>query len=494
LHILGWVPNHSTIVLYRCMMDEHNSTSTSEEEYAASESDSEGEESIGSSISSAPSNRRRRNHERVTWEDRYQDLKAFIEEHDGAFPKRRTSLGTWISDQRKPSKLNALSTEKIRLLEKLNVFQSRLEQKWSFMFSLLREYQLEHGHTKVLVRDTYKGERLGKWVSCQRVLYANETLSSHREDKLKSINFEWVCREGGAPAAFKWEQSYAALVDYKAKHGHSRISHPIRDADTKKLATWVKNQQKRLPSLAATGDPVCVERKRRLDDIDFPWAVADSGKWDVMFAGLNRFHKEHGHCRVHRRYEDKLLPANLGHWVLTQRRTVLEKIKEGDEQAVERKECLDELGFVWQTGYEQTQCKDNVNDNGKRESANDAAEKVGSEVQSKRSRPVLQRTAKLPPSDNRNGGMVEFLQCDGLGDSGRDRRRQRDGTKPQSFPPGERTEDHVERDLPTFDQRREKNDTAAVITNEKENNLQMTSPCPQKRRKKQNWRNFPLAP
>ena len=409
-------------------MDEHNSTTTSEEEYAASESDSEGEESIGSSTSSAPSNRRRRNHERVTWADRYQDLKAFIEEHDGAFPKRRTSLGTWISDQRKPSKLNALSTEKIRLLEKLNVFQSRLEQKWSFMFSLLREYQLEHGHTRVLVRDTYKG-------------------------------------------------------------------------DTKKLAIWVRNQQKRLPSLAAAGNPVYKERKRRLDALDFAWVNVDSNNWEVMFTELKQFHEEHGHHKVPRGYKDEVLPENLCNWVTTQRRTILEEIEEGNEIASCRKKRLDELGFVWQTRHQHRQHNDKAKVIGKRKAANYAAVKVASEGQSKRSRPVLQRTAKLPPGDDRNGEMVEFLQCDSLGDlqmgkkpSGRDRRRQRDGTKPQSFSPAERTEDHVERDLPTFDQRREKNDTAAAKTNEKENNLQMTSPCPQKRRKKQNWRNFPLVP
>ena len=79
------------------------------------------------------------------------------------------------------------------------------------------------------------------------------------------------------------------------------------------------------------------ERKQRLDDAGFVWD-ATTEAWERGFSKLLHFKELEGHCRVPTTL--KLGAYNLGGWVVGQR-------KNKDSIPLDRKQKLDEVGFVW---------------------------------------------------------------------------------------------------------------------------------------------------
>jgi uncharacterized protein (DUF2384 family) len=96
------------------------------------------------------------------------------------------------------------------------------------------------------------------------------------------------------------------------------------------LGSWVSDQRKRHDNLSP-------ERIQRMDDIGFVWDPRTEA-WEEGFSKLLQFKKTEGHCTVTKRF--KLDGFNLGTWVGTQR-------SKKDSLSPERRQRLDEIGFVW---------------------------------------------------------------------------------------------------------------------------------------------------
>ena len=93
----------------------------------------------------------------------------------------------------------------------------------------------------------------------------------------------------------------------------------------------------KLPRRRAGLNQNCPECRQRLNDLEFVWDPFTED-WEEGFSKLLQFKEVHGHCRVPNRF--KLDGFNLGTWVGTQRSTK-------DSLSHERRQRLDDLGFVW---------------------------------------------------------------------------------------------------------------------------------------------------
>jgi hypothetical protein len=96
------------------------------------------------------------------------------------------------------------------------------------------------------------------------------------------------------------------------------------------LGNWVGTQR-------STKDSLSPERRQRLDDIGFVWDALTEA-WEEGFSKLLKFKETEGHCRVPTGL--KLDGFNLGSWVSIQRSTK-------DSLSPERRQRLDDIGFVW---------------------------------------------------------------------------------------------------------------------------------------------------
>lgn len=126
----------------------------------------------------------------------------------------------------------------------------------------------------------------------------------------------------------KWEESYAALVAYKEKHGTTRV--PRRYPDDAALAKWVGVQRTYERKLSS-------EKRKKLLDIGFDFSVGNASvHWDQMFVKLKEFQRQEGNCLVPQAHPE------LGEWVHAQRQRYQRKILPKD-----REEKLESIGFVW---------------------------------------------------------------------------------------------------------------------------------------------------
>ena len=96
------------------------------------------------------------------------------------------------------------------------------------------------------------------------------------------------------------------------------------------LGEWVSGQRKAKDSMSS-------ERKQRLDDIGFIWD-AFTEAWEKGFGKLLQFKTVEGHCRVP--FRSELDGFKLGRWVHKQK-----PLK--DIMPPERKQRLDDIGFIW---------------------------------------------------------------------------------------------------------------------------------------------------
>jgi hypothetical protein len=166
------------------------------------------------------------------------------------------------------------------------------------------------------------GYRLGAWVSAQRT--DAEKLLPERRRRLDELGFVWD------PRGVDWEAGFVALVEFKEREGHCRVSLTHIESGFN-LGRWVSNQRNR------SANKMSLDRRRRLDELGFVWD-GQTARWEIAFSALVKFKDRNGHCRVPQGHLEG--DINLGRWVSLQRSHI-------DQMSAERKKRLDEVGFVW---------------------------------------------------------------------------------------------------------------------------------------------------
>ena len=261
------------------------------------------------------------------WEDGFAALLKYkAEKGDCRVPQGYNEdgyrLGAWVSRQRHSAE-KMPGARKQRLDEAGFVWDTKgaHDAKWEDGFSALSKYKSREGDCLVPHQYEEGGFKLGVWVAAQR--QQREQLLVDRKSRLDDIGFVWNVLDAD------WEKGFMALVEFKAREGHCRVPHGYVEGDFK-FGKWVSVQRLR---------PLSSERKARLTEIGFSWSP-HGADWEDGFAALQKYKAEKGHCRVPQDYNEN--GHRLGAWVSRQRQSA-EKMK------TERKQRLDEIGFVWDT-------------------------------------------------------------------------------------------------------------------------------------------------
>jgi len=106
------------------------------------------------------------------------------------------------------------------------------------------------------------------------------------------------------PLEADWQDMYAQLEEYRREEGHCRV--PVKYEDSPALGLWVGTQR-----TAYHQGKLDDERAALLEALGFVWDPLEAD-WQDMYAQLEEYRREEGHCRVPVKYEDS--PA-LGLWV-----------------------------------------------------------------------------------------------------------------------------------------------------------------------------------
>ena len=250
------------------------------------------------------------------WQENYQQLKQYaLDNGNTKVPRGHLNLGKWVSSQRQQKKKDALSEERIQLLNDIGFIWDPFEQEWQEKYQQLKQYSEENGDSNV----PQKHPQLGNWVSAQRQQKKKDELSEERIQLLNDIGFIWD------PFEQEWQENYQQLKQYALDNGNTKvpIGHPY-------LGTWVSKQRQQKKK-----DELSQERIQLLNDIGFIWDPFEE-EWQENYQQLKQYALDNGNTKVPRGH------LNLGTWVSKQRQQ-----KKKDELSQERTQLLDDIGFIW---------------------------------------------------------------------------------------------------------------------------------------------------
>jgi superfamily II DNA or RNA helicase len=217
------------------------------------------------------------------------------------------------------------------LLQSISVtITDRLGAGWYESYGRLVAYKEINGDCLVSQKYiTADGYRLGSWVTIQRSSQA--LISDDRRHRLDELGFVWD------PLTEQWEEGFRALKQYKENYGDCLVPNAYTSQNGYRLGFWVATQRAYVGKLSD-------DRRRRLDELAFVWG-ARSEQWEEGFRALKQYKENNGDCLVPGPHKTEN-GYRLGQWVSVQRAYV-------GKLSDDRRERLDELGFVWDLLTEQ---------------------------------------------------------------------------------------------------------------------------------------------
>lgn len=297
----------------------------------------------------------------IDWDHQFDKLRQHIQSIESAgtrrnayipYPQNDPTLAKWMRAQRDSyyskirGKSSSLSDEQKEQLEAIGYPNPTHSRFWQERYEQLEEYIRMHDcfpYDKDLQHLTDKDRKLYWWCESQKKAYKlhktgqPSSMTAEREQKLTQLGFCWNADEES------WHNRYQELQEYRAEHGDCLVSANYSNAP---LAKWV-GQQRFQYKLFTEGKPggIAKERIDLLNELDFVWNTFDA-IWSTRYEELRQYHARHGNCRVPFEYPEN--PA-LAYWVIEQRRTYKQTIRDGNSQGMpeERIKQLEELGFEW---------------------------------------------------------------------------------------------------------------------------------------------------
>jgi len=259
------------------------------------------------------------------WENTYNLLKQYVEEHNGDFPQSKEPIiGSWLVDQRLLSKKGKLKPErkaKLDLLENWLITKNDKEdERWEKMYVLLEQYLAEHNNDFLFKEQN----SLSMWLTNQRSLNKQGKLREDRKAKLDTLG-DWS-KSKNEKLEEQWEKKYELMKAYLEEHNGEfpKQTEPI-------IGSWLSDQRNNL-----NNNTLSEERKAKLDALG-DWSKSKDEKLEEQWEKKYELTREY--IQSHNGEFPKADESIIGPWLLTQKHMLKEGRMRGD-----RKAKLDLLG------------------------------------------------------------------------------------------------------------------------------------------------------
>ena len=205
-------------------------------------------------------------HEKRWW-DRYQELLDFKEFHGHCnVPTQcleKPVLGRWVTTQRTQRSKGNLDSDYEKLLTDIGFEweapRTDVREIWNKRFEELQKFKEQNGHCEVPARHK-ENRSLGAWLTKQRTLRRNGSLSDEYQQKLTNLGVTWRKQEKQRT----WDDLFNVLLLFKQENGHCNV--PCHYKKNPRFARWaLKQRQSKRKGIL---DP---EKVARLTKIGFVW-------------------------------------------------------------------------------------------------------------------------------------------------------------------------------------------------------------------------------
>ena len=267
------------------------------------------------------------------WCEMYSLLKQYHEEF-GRWPSvieiyHNKKIGYWLQTQKRCFMKKKLSVERQNELESIGIDLSIMDYdvSWNEMFELVKQYHEDMGHWPKS-KTFYCGKNIGHWVVIQKIYYRQQKLSIIREEKLKSIGFDFRTY-----SQIQWDINYGLLREYVEIFGKL----PKKDTSykNKNISSWIDHQRRSYKNGVLTEEQI-----KSLEELGVIFYKDKYYKsWVNMFELVKQY-----------LFEFNCLPTgktvyyknrNLGNWLY--RQTIKYK---NNKLSLEQIKQLNEIGFI----------------------------------------------------------------------------------------------------------------------------------------------------
>ena len=281
------------------------------------------------------------------WEYRYQQVKAYFEEHgvtklpEKLIGEDGTDLTLWLAKQRRAYPKGELSKEQMRKMDEIGYpFKPKMShvaqvnrKKWQEKYEVVKEFLEQHKGEKIDPDVEYKGVKIIDWIRQQRNFIQGGVYDDDRVDLFNALNWQAVLDN----LISHWDIMYAAAAEYYAEHGTVKNIESGHIVDGGELSSWVANEIKVINS--KSGAQRTAEQLEKLAQIGVAPRTMDrfEKQWLVRFEELKAFIEKHKCLPMTRKA--KGAENNTAVWLNSQRK----KYRAG-ELSAERTEMLRSIG------------------------------------------------------------------------------------------------------------------------------------------------------
>ena len=195
----------------------------------------------------------------VPWPEMYKGLVAYSKKHKSTLVPYRyepdRKLGLWVGQRRNFYKTNALSQDRLQLLEAIGFVWDVFDAWWQDMYEILTLYKEREGHCDVPQGHKEDEQNLGAWLQTQRREKKNGNMDATKEKQLVELGVVWDV------FSQQWEDMYTFLIQYEQREGHCNVPRSHKE-DGNNLGYWLTNQR----TIKKNGK-LDDDRLRRLEEI-----------------------------------------------------------------------------------------------------------------------------------------------------------------------------------------------------------------------------------
>jgi hypothetical protein len=158
------------------------------------------------------------------------------------------NLGRWVREHRSTKKDGTLVPEKERRLNELGFIWNVCEEKWDIMYRALTQFKQREGHCNISHQhieclDGAVKDKLGAWLTNQRIYQGRGRLDAKKEKRLESLGVKWNKRHNTTEEHF--DLNFDLLLAFKEREGHVRVPTKHQESANDNLGAWLRNQRSR---------------------------------------------------------------------------------------------------------------------------------------------------------------------------------------------------------------------------------------------------------
>ena len=285
----------------------------------------------------------------LSWNEYYEILKD-IKKSNGTinlpikFEYKGVPVGRWLSRQRNRKQKGILSTERIALLEELdiewnlnNIIKQNYDAYWDKCFELAKQYYEENGNLLIPVSYFVEDINLGVWLRGQKGAYHGNNrrkITTEHIKRLESIGIVWDYND---VIEDNWDSMYKVAKQYFDEHGDIHIAQGKKYRNYE-LGSWIHTQRRqRVKGLLPE------EKIVKLDELGIRWNP-EKDRWEEYYQCAKQYYEQIGNLELPGSYMVDGL--HLGRWISVQRQAYNGREDCNlDETQIKK---LEAIGMIWE--------------------------------------------------------------------------------------------------------------------------------------------------